>query len=497
MHYHQSTPLAISLFLKLDSAKNLVSVDDPLGALNDYNAEVAAMQAEGAAEQAEQDALPISQQNADFAEWYSKVSTEVIEPGDIVSVGYMGTVTKATSPYDQKILGIMSTSPFMTSGKKVHDDDIRLALNGRVPTKVSLENGPIEPGDYLTSSSIPGVAMKATRPGQVVGKALASFDGTNSEVCAGNNPNFSSEVKCGKILVFLNLTFADPGNFFASLSLDDEGNLIVPKLKVGQLTLDKSIIPTFDSSPLSQGVENPQTDMAVKLAELEERIKVLEASVQFTGNSVQEATPSAQLADSNEATASGELALEPVDILLATESATLANLNVTENLSSEKLLTALDLTVSGIFKNLGQAILGATTIAGDLTIDGTFSITDGSRINAFPTLYIQDSVLSEKVDFFNGLVTIDKTGLVSMETLAIGNSSLGEAEILAGSTDVTINSTAITTSSKIFVTPTSDLEGNLVISSQGSGTFKVKVTKPNLNKVKFNWFILQHKASIN
>jgi hypothetical protein len=52
-----------------------------------------------------------------------------------------------------------------------------LVLAGRVPVKVSLQNGPIQIGDYLAPSSTRGVAMRATEPGPVVGIALASFTG--------------------------------------------------------------------------------------------------------------------------------------------------------------------------------------------------------------------------------------------------------------------------------------------------------------------------------
>jgi cysteine-rich repeat protein len=69
-----------------------------------------------------------------------------------------------------------------------------VALIGRVPVKVSTENGAIEPGDYLTSSTKPGVAMKATQAGPVIGKAL--------EVYNNSDPN-----QVGKILVFVNLTW--------------------------------------------------------------------------------------------------------------------------------------------------------------------------------------------------------------------------------------------------------------------------------------------------
>ena len=43
---------------------------------------------------------------------------------------------------------------------------------------VSAENGPILPGDFLTSSSMPGYAMKATGPGPVIGQALEGFGGS-------------------------------------------------------------------------------------------------------------------------------------------------------------------------------------------------------------------------------------------------------------------------------------------------------------------------------
>ena len=51
-----------------------------------------------------------------------------------------------------------------------------MAMVGRVPTKVSAENGPIQVGDMLVSSSTVGYAMKGTDRSQmlgaVIGKAL-------------------------------------------------------------------------------------------------------------------------------------------------------------------------------------------------------------------------------------------------------------------------------------------------------------------------------------
>lgn len=59
-----------------------------------------------------------------------------------------------------------------------HGKPVIVGLSGRVPVKVSTKNGEIRPGDYITTSDIPGVGMKATEAGHVIGKALTSLSGT-------------------------------------------------------------------------------------------------------------------------------------------------------------------------------------------------------------------------------------------------------------------------------------------------------------------------------
>lgn len=60
---------------------------------------------------------------------------------------------------------------------------ISVATNGPFEVLVSDQNGPIQPNDYLTISSIEGVAMKAgsTEP-VVVGRALVGFDGKTNVI---------------------------------------------------------------------------------------------------------------------------------------------------------------------------------------------------------------------------------------------------------------------------------------------------------------------------
>ena len=139
-------------------------------------------------------------------------------------------LAKSTKAYESQIIGIVSESPNQVLGEGLPDqfsNSIPVALVGRVPVKVSLENGTIKVGDFLTSSSIPGVAMKATKRGQIVGKALDNFDGGTAN---------GEQVKIGKVMTFVNLTWYDPAiNIAANGNLSAIG-LITPKVTTDVLT---------------------------------------------------------------------------------------------------------------------------------------------------------------------------------------------------------------------------------------------------------------------
>jgi hypothetical protein len=97
------------------------------------------------------------------------------------------------------MVGVYSENPALRLSQK--DTTINggtavpVALAGRVPVSVSTENGNIMPGDPLTSSSVAGVAMKATKAGRIVGMAMEAFsDAGVGKVMAFVNPNFYSGV---------------------------------------------------------------------------------------------------------------------------------------------------------------------------------------------------------------------------------------------------------------------------------------------------------------
>jgi sugar lactone lactonase YvrE len=115
--------------------------------------------------------------NSDIAEIYS--SDDQLEDGEIVYASGFGKVARATQAQAYAVIGIVSTDPGLTLG---HHPDLILvneypiALAGRVPVQVNLENGPIAAGDQLALSSVPGEAARASSTSAyLIGTALEDY----------------------------------------------------------------------------------------------------------------------------------------------------------------------------------------------------------------------------------------------------------------------------------------------------------------------------------
>ena len=116
---------------------------------------------------------------SDFAEMLPAV--EGLEPGDVLVVGSDGQLLRSSSPYATSVVGVYSTKPGFVGGSDEEMENpgkVPLAILGIVPVKASAENGPIAPGDLLTTSSTPGHAMFADHfvGGTIIGKALEPLE---------------------------------------------------------------------------------------------------------------------------------------------------------------------------------------------------------------------------------------------------------------------------------------------------------------------------------
>ncbi|MDD5560522.1 MAG: hypothetical protein PHT50_00110 [Candidatus Omnitrophica bacterium] len=123
----------------------------------------------------------------DLAEVTPVKEEDNLEPGDVVCIDKDSRIRmkRSQKAYDSLVAGIVSdpnTASMIIGGdtppEKINKvkDKKPIALVGRVICKVTTENGPIEIGDLLVTSSKPGHAMKADpgklSPGMILGKAL-------------------------------------------------------------------------------------------------------------------------------------------------------------------------------------------------------------------------------------------------------------------------------------------------------------------------------------
>ncbi|MFZ5365021.1 MAG: hypothetical protein ACOZBH_02370 [Patescibacteria group bacterium] len=115
-----------------------------------------------------------------------------IEAGDVVAVDPFNKAHVIKGSKDNSAVGIISTEPGYILSQKADGRIYRpVALAGRVPVKISNENGPVKAGDLLTPASIPGYAMKLIGSGPVIGKALEDYDFS----AAGDSYEVSQELQ--------------------------------------------------------------------------------------------------------------------------------------------------------------------------------------------------------------------------------------------------------------------------------------------------------------
>lgn len=125
--------------------------------------------------------------NGDVAEAFpSALAASGVAPGSLMSIDpeRPGSVRLATRPYDRLVVGVVSGArdyrPGLTLRGLAEIQGLPLTLTGTTYCLASNANGPIRAGDLLTTSSVPGHAMRATDAGRsrgaIVGKAMEALE---------------------------------------------------------------------------------------------------------------------------------------------------------------------------------------------------------------------------------------------------------------------------------------------------------------------------------
>lgn len=125
---------------------------------------------------------------ADIAEPFDITGDISIEPGMVVSIDpdQIGQLRVSGQAYDRAVAGIISgaggVNPgiIMAQSGTEADGEYPVALTGRVYAWADASNGPIKPGDLLTTSDTPGHAMKVSDyskgRGAIIGKAMSRLE---------------------------------------------------------------------------------------------------------------------------------------------------------------------------------------------------------------------------------------------------------------------------------------------------------------------------------
>ncbi len=124
---------------------------------------------------------------SDLAEPFEIVAKQLVKPGMVVAIDPANPkrLRLADRTYDRTVAGIVSGANGLTPGLMMAQKEqtaagaLPVALTGRVYTWADASNGPIQPGDLLTTSGRPGHAMKVTNftraQGAILGKAMTAL----------------------------------------------------------------------------------------------------------------------------------------------------------------------------------------------------------------------------------------------------------------------------------------------------------------------------------
>lgn len=121
---------------------------------------------------------------ADVAEGFDVSGPDTLEPGSVVVIDadHPGKLKLSATACDKRVAGIISGAGGVNPGLRlgqpgIMEGDHNVSLTGRVYVKADASQAAIAPGDLLTTSDLPGHAMKVTdhekSQGAVLGKAMS------------------------------------------------------------------------------------------------------------------------------------------------------------------------------------------------------------------------------------------------------------------------------------------------------------------------------------
>ncbi len=484
---------------------------------------------------------------ADLAERYKSI--EAVYPGEILTIESPvkdgeATVGLSKVAYDKKMIGIVTTNPGIVMDENLVDlnfnassrnspDRPAVALAGRVYLKVSNKNGAIEVGDPITSSDIAGVGMKATRAGNIIGKALENFTCQEDSPCEG------------KILVFVNTSWYDPdgsltdsnGFSIEKQNMEDEnGNIISTVYKIVKIAI------------------NGTQDIIERVGAFSDLVAGKIRTGSLTANIISPVSDADLIIDldvDNIASSSSQLAIKGVNDEIVTSfdafgNATISGTLYANDIESERL-NNIESLLSEVENN--QQLLADSANWNNNSASISANLEDLVTSNLFVTnnasissLFVDNNITTKSVDSINGTLSIQSLAIAPLEIMAgkiiidtngntkftgnielagnikIGgnivvannplpestvsaeiiegqtssNSIAGKAVLKAGLSEIKIVNSQLKDNSLVYITPVSSTQNKvLYVKSKAVGEFTVGFNEAIDTDCEFNWWIIE------
>lgn len=103
-----------------------------------------------------------------------------IKTGDIISL-IDGRYMLSKEAHDPSVAGVISNNPTLVVGNMQGEQSYIIVSSGVALVRISTLGGSISAGDYITTSLIPGIGIRAGEFGIIIGTAMEDYKNSNPE----------------------------------------------------------------------------------------------------------------------------------------------------------------------------------------------------------------------------------------------------------------------------------------------------------------------------
>jgi len=150
------------------------------------------------------------------------INDKNVQNGDVIVSTDKGYHLSTTAS-DPTIYGLVTKYPAVSFESKSAPNLFPVITSGKAYVRISTINGSIKIGDYITSSSIAGVAQRSTNQGFILGTALEPYQNSNTQfvghILISVNPRYNTAVSDSRgINLLQNIKFAASSPFLSPLT---------------------------------------------------------------------------------------------------------------------------------------------------------------------------------------------------------------------------------------------------------------------------------------